>query len=92
VFTEGAPGENQTVSRRHAHIACDASSGDHRLYDDGSAYGSEIVRDGRTIPVPPGSRGVRVRSGDEIVLGEARVRIRIESPREPAERSSRKPV
>src|SRR5260370_1290526 len=39
------------------------------------AYGG---RAGRTIRVPAGSRGVGLRSGDEIALGEARVRIRIE--------------
>lgn len=81
VFVEGWPGENQTVSRRHAHIVCDRSAGDYRLHDDGSEHGTGIVRDGRTIPVPSGSRGVRVRSGDEIVLGEARMSIRIETPR-----------
>jgi len=77
VFTEGAGGENDTVSRRHAHVAFDAASGEHRLHDDGSVHGTGIVRGGRSIPVPPGSRGVRLRSGDEIVLGEARLRIRI---------------
>jgi len=76
-FVEGPDTVNQTVSRRHAHIAVDLS-GDHRLHDDRSEHGTGIVRDGRTIPVPPGSRGVRLRSGDEIALGEARVRIRIE--------------
>jgi hypothetical protein len=79
-FIEGLPGENQTVSRRHAHVTYDAVSREHRLRDDGSAHGSGILRDGRTIPVPAGSRGVRLRSGDEIVLGEARARIRIETP------------
>ena len=78
---EGSAGENQTVSRRHAHIAYDASCGGHRLHDDGSVHGTGIVRGGRTIPVPPGSRGVRLRSGDEIVFGEARVRIRIADAR-----------
>jgi FHA domain len=77
VFVEGSAAVNQTVSRRHAHIAVD-SSGDHRLRDDRSEHGTGIVRGGRTIPVPAGSRGVRLRSGDEIALGEARVRIRIE--------------
>jgi len=76
-FTEGATAENQTVSRKHAHIAFDPQSGTHRLHDDGSVHGTGIVRGGRTIPVPPGARGVRLRSGDEIVLGEARVRVRI---------------
>jgi hypothetical protein len=77
VFTEGVKGENETVSRRHAHVVFEAASGDYRLHDDGSAHGTGIVRAGRTIPVQPGARGVRLRSGDEIVLGEARLRIRI---------------
>jgi pSer/pThr/pTyr-binding forkhead associated (FHA) protein len=76
-FIEGADGINQTVSRQHAHIAVDPSSGDVRLLDDHSAHGTGIVRAGRTIAVPPGPRGVRLRTGDEIVLGNARVRIRI---------------
>jgi hypothetical protein len=78
VFVEGSAGVNQTVSRRHAHIAVDPSSGDHRLHDDRSVHGTGIVRGSRTIPVPPGARGVRLRTGDEIVLGEARVRVRFE--------------
>jgi len=77
-FVEGSAGVNQTVSRCHAHITFDASSGDHRLHDDRSAHGTGIVRGGRTVPVPPGTRGVRLRSGDEIVLGEARLRFRID--------------
>jgi hypothetical protein len=48
-------------------------SGEHRLHDDRSAHGTGIIRGDRTIPVPPGSRGVRLRSGDEIVIGEARL-------------------
>jgi pSer/pThr/pTyr-binding forkhead associated (FHA) protein len=75
-FTEAAADANLTVSRQHAHIACDAATGHVRLYDDGSSDGTGIVRDGRTVPVPRGSRGVRLRSGDEIALGEARLRIR----------------
>ena len=78
VFVEGSAVANQTVSRCHAHIAVDPASGATRVYDDGSAQGTGIVRDGRTITVPPGSRGVQLRSGDEIVFGEARVRVRID--------------
>jgi len=80
-FVEGSAGVNQTVSRCHAHIAVDPESGEHRLHDDRSAHGTGIVRGSRTIPVPAGSRGVRVCSGDEIVLGDARVRIRIDTTR-----------
>jgi FHA domain-containing protein len=75
-FTEGSGDVNQSVSRQHAHIACDPDSGRFRLHDDGSGHGTGIVREGRTVPVPTGSRGVRLHSGDEVVLGEARVRIR----------------
>jgi hypothetical protein len=35
------------------------------------------VRNGKTISVPAGSRGVRLQSGDEVVLGEARLRLLI---------------
>jgi hypothetical protein len=46
------------------------------VYDDGSEHGTGIVRHGRTLAVPRGARGVRLESGDEIVLGEARLRVR----------------
>jgi hypothetical protein len=36
-----------------------------------------VVRNGSTVAVPPGSLGVRLRTGDELVLGEARLRIRV---------------
>ena len=79
-FVEGSEGANQTVSRCHAHIVVDPESSAARVYDDSSAQGTGIVRDGRTIAVPPGSRGVQLRTGDEIVFGEARVRVRIDRP------------
>ena len=65
------------MSRRHAHIAYDPASGGYRLRDDGSVHGTSVVRNGTTVAVPPGSRGRRVRAGDEIVLGEARLRIKL---------------
>ena len=64
---------NRTVSRRHAHLAWHGV--DLRICDDRSAHGTRIVRDGRTIPVPAGSRGVKVKSGDELLLGSARLRV-----------------
>jgi hypothetical protein len=76
VFTEGAGDVNQTVSRKHAHITYEPLTGQYRLHDDGSEHGTEIVRGGRTISVLRGTRGVRLQSDDEVVLGEARVRIR----------------
>jgi hypothetical protein len=77
-FSEASGEVNQSVSRQHAHIAYEPRTGQFRLHDDGSGHGTGIVRDGRTVDVPRGSRGVRLRSGDEIVLGEARLRVRFQ--------------
>jgi hypothetical protein len=74
-FTEAAGDVNTSVSRRHAHITCDPASGDYRLHDDGSAHGTHVLRSGATIVVRRGARGIRLRDGDEIVLGEARLRV-----------------
>ena len=74
VFTDAAGAVNETVSRAHAHIDC-LPNGECRLFDDRSAHGTSIVRNGKTIGVPAGSRGVRLQSGDEVVLGEARLRV-----------------
>ena len=76
-FLERSGDANQTVSRRHAHISYEPDGGAFRVLDDGSEHGTGIVRHGRTVAVPRGARGVRLESGDEIVLGEARVRVRI---------------
>jgi len=75
-FTEQPDDVNRSVSRRHAHISYDPGSEQFRLHDDGSEHGTGIVRAGRTVPVPRGARGVRLLSGDEIVLGDARLRVR----------------
>jgi hypothetical protein len=76
-FTDAATDTNHTVSRRHAHIAYSAATRDYRVHDDGSTHGTSVVRHGKTIAVPSGVRGVRLQSGDEIVLGDARLRVRI---------------
>jgi pSer/pThr/pTyr-binding forkhead associated (FHA) protein len=77
-FTECAEEPNPGVSRRHAHIEAAGSPAEYRLYDDRSAHGTTIQRSGVTILVPPGPRGIRLQSGDEIGLGEARLRVEIE--------------
>jgi hypothetical protein len=78
VFNDDGTDPNQTVSRRHAHILYQPSSREYRLHDDNSSRGTSIIRKGTTIPVPSGSRGVGLQSGDEVILGQARLRIRIE--------------
>jgi predicted component of type VI protein secretion system len=67
------------VSRRHAHIELSADGQSYRLWDDKSAHGTSIIRNGRTIKVPAGPRGTRVEPGDEIALGQARLRVTFES-------------
>jgi hypothetical protein len=74
-FPEAAHEANATVSRAHAHLRFDGATGDWRIYDDGSSLGTAIFREGRRIEVPAhGTRGVTLRPGDEIYLGQARLR------------------
>jgi len=75
-FSETATPVNRSISRQHSHIAYDRSSGQFRLHDDGSVHGTRIVRKGKTLAVPFGARGVRLQTGDDILLGEARVRVK----------------
>lgn len=76
-FTDTNQTTNDTVSRCHAHIDCGDRSADYRITDDRSAHGTSVLRNGKTIGVPSGSRGIRLQSGDEIVLGEARLHVKI---------------
>jgi hypothetical protein len=63
-FAEG----EDTVSRAHAHI--DRVGTAFSLFDDGSAGGTRILRDGEEIDVMPNaSRGVRLKDGDRVELG-----------------------
>jgi hypothetical protein len=68
---------NRTVSRRHAHLEYNAAEKAFRVCDDGSEQGTVVARGGRTIAVPPGARGVRLQAGDEVLLGHARLRVRV---------------
>jgi hypothetical protein len=77
-FTEDGEDVNRTVSRRHAHIIYNPTAHEYRLWDDRSAHGTAVVRGGRMIPVPSGARGTRLQSGDEIVVGQARLRVALE--------------
>lgn len=75
-FPEDAHEANPSVSRSHAHIAFDGRSGQWRIFDDGSSLGTVLFREGRRIDVPAhASRGVALRPGDEIYLGQVRLRF-----------------
>jgi hypothetical protein len=77
-FTEDGAEENRTVSRRHAHIEFSEADRCYRVWDDRSAHGTTIMRNGRPIRVPAGARGTRLETDDEIVLGYARLRVVVE--------------
>ena len=75
-FPEEAHEVNLSVSRAHAHVAFDAVSGEWRIFDDGSSVGTTLFRGGKRVDVPPhAGRGVALRAGDEIYLGQARLRF-----------------
>lgn len=79
-FAESSEMPNPTVSRTHAHLEYDAASQLYRLFDDRSAQGTTVLRDGAIIAVPKGpSKGVALRDGDEIVLGQARIGFDIQA-------------
>ena len=73
-FTDGAGDINATVSRLHAHVTREVG-GTWRIFDDGSAQGTMVVRQGRGHVVSQWGRGIVLRSGDEIVLGRARLSV-----------------
>jgi hypothetical protein len=74
-FLDEGEDQNASVSRRHAHIDYNEAQACYRLWDDRSVHGTCIIRNGRTIRVPPGARGIRLEAGDEVVLGAARLRV-----------------
>ena len=66
--------QETTVSREHAHI--EYEDGKFRLFHDSADAGTQLFRDGRAVALPPtGTRGTQLRSGDEIHLGDARLRF-----------------
>jgi hypothetical protein len=76
VFEEGGDDANATVSRAHAHIRFDRPSGQYRICDDESEFGTRIFREGRSIEVPAGNRrGERLCAADEVYVGRACLRF-----------------
>jgi hypothetical protein len=80
-FPESAHEANPSVSRSHAHIRFDGPAREWRIYDDGSSIGTIIFRQGRRIDVPAhAGRGVALRAGDEVYLGQVRLRFEVLTP------------
>ena len=75
-FLDTVDGVTETVGRAHARLRYDALAREYRLFDDGSSNGTSVVRGGATIAVPARDpRGVRVHSGDEVLVGRAVIKL-----------------
>lgn len=80
-FREDDDERNKTVTRGHCEIRYDRTTGEHRIFDEGSANGTRIVRGGDVIEVPARDPvGVAIASGDELQFGRAAVRVTIAVP------------
>jgi hypothetical protein len=78
VFLDSGEDVNATVGRAHAMISFDPVKREFFILDEGSRYGTRIVRGGRSIEVPGRNpRGIRLRSGDEIYCGQACLRYSV---------------
>jgi hypothetical protein len=76
VFLDTQDGITETVGRAHARLQYDPAAREYRIFNDGSRNPTFIARAGATIQLPPRDpRGVRVRSGDDIHLGRAVIRV-----------------
>lgn len=77
-FREDDDERNKTVTRGHCEIRYEPATGEYRIFDEGSANGTRIVRGGDVIEVPARDPiGVVIASGDELQFGRAAVRVTI---------------
>ena len=75
-FLENDDERNRTVTRGHAEIRFSRETGEYRLFDEGSANGTRVLRAGEAIDVPPRDPiGVAIRPGDELHFGKAAVKV-----------------
>ena len=75
-FLENDSPENRTVTRGHAVIRFSAATGEFRLFDEGSANGTRVLRSGEVIDLPKRDPvGFTLRSEDEVQLGKAAIRV-----------------
>jgi hypothetical protein len=76
VFADLRDEVNLSVSRIHARIEFDPAEDAYLLFDENSAQGVAIERDGERRAVA-GSRGVALKDGDVIFFGQARARFEL---------------
>lgn len=78
-FLEDGDAASATVGRGHCEIRYQLETRQYRVYDERSANGTRIVRNGEIIPVPAlDPYGVALASGDELQFGSASARVEID--------------
>jgi hypothetical protein len=77
-FLEDGNDDSMTVTRGHCEIRYSRASGGYRVFDERSANGTRIVRNGEIIDVPANDPiGVAILDGDELQFGTAAARVGI---------------
>ena len=75
-FLEDGNDDSMTVTRGHCEIRYSRAGGGYRVFDERSANGTRILRDGEIIDVPANDPiGVAILDGDELQFGTAAVRV-----------------
>ena len=78
VFLESEEEVNCSVGRTHARILFDHEKREFSILDEGSRYGTRILRGGVVVEVPGGDpRGIQLQSGDDVYLGQACFRFAV---------------
>jgi len=76
VFLESDEEINNSVGPMHARIWFDGARNAFFILDEGSRYGTRILRGGAVLDVPSGNPdGIELQSGDEVYLGQACLRF-----------------
>lgn len=79
-FAEDEDEHSRSVGRAHASIHYQPERAAYQIFDDGSRNGTRVVRGGTTFDVICRDPvGITIQSGDEIQLGTAAIRVRIET-------------
>ena len=77
-FGDVRDGVTETVGRAHARLEFEPVQRAYLLFNESNSNPTFVLRGGRCLPVTPRDRrGVRVRSGDDVQLGRALVRITV---------------
>jgi hypothetical protein len=77
-FLEDGNDDSMTVTRGHCEIRYSRAGGGYRVFDERSANGTRIVRNGEIIDVPANDPiGVAIRDGDELQFGTAAVTVAV---------------